>query len=106
MDQPLYQKRVNHVDSQTQFQVFYDADSEYSLFHGQLLEFESEEDKESYLEPFRNGELACYGVVMQKPCKCCAMWSDIDSIWGIHARSAEEAFEVALSDHFNLEAVV
>jgi len=37
-------------------------------------------------------ELA-FGVIEYQVCKCCCMWSEIDSLWGIIADNEEKALE-------------
>jgi len=79
-------------EGETRFEVFFDQDDFFHSFEGKsAIDFESEEEKQAYMNKFIKEELYAFGVVKMEVCKCCCMWSEKDSLWGIHAESAEEA---------------
>lgn len=60
--------RVN--DLETRYEIYFDPDH---------LKDENSKD-----EPH-------FGVVKMQVCKCCCMWSEVDSVWGIKAENPQEA---------------
>lgn len=86
--EPIFTK----TEAEIKYEVFFDNDDFFHSFVGNsALEFDNEELKKEYMDKFINEELYAFGVVKMEVCKCCCMWSEKDSLWGIHAESAEEA---------------
>lgn len=75
------------------YEVFFDL-------HDNLneIDFEDEQDKNEYLRKFETGEVTSFGVVKSKVCECCCSWSEVDSLWGIHCETAEEALKIFLEE--------
>lgn len=103
--QPIYIQYLNHVGYQSRLCVFYDDESLRRLYNGSDMDFDSEDEKQAYLERFEKGELNCYWIELEVPCKCCNVWSRKDSMGGFHAETPEEAIEFSM-EQFDIEAVV
>lgn len=85
---------LKHNEGETRFEVYFDEDDFHHSFQGKgSIDFDSEEAKQEYMNKFINEELYAFGVVKMEVCKCCCMWSEKDSLWGIHAESAEDALK-------------
>lgn len=75
------------------YEIHHDEHEVQDLFNGRAMDFEDEQDKEQYLNKFRNDTLSAYGVVKKEKCSCCENYKFIDSLWGIHAETYEEALK-------------
>lgn len=63
--------------------------------------FENEQAMEDYLDKFRNGYMALYGIVVRRICGCCEQPSKVeDSLWGIECESAEEVVNYYLTSGY------
>lgn len=81
-------------EGETRYEVYFDQDDFQHSFEGSsAIEFDSEEQKKEYMNKFIKEELYAFGVVKLQVCECCCMWSEKDSLWGIHAESPEEALK-------------
>lgn len=81
-------------EDEVRYEVYYDEDDfEHSFNSKYAIDFDSEAEKQSYMNKFLKEELFAFGLVAMKVCKCCSAWSEKDSLWGIHSRTPEEALE-------------
>ena len=83
-------------EGETRYEIFVDQDDLSRIFNrdGSSFDLGDKEANEEYTSKFENEELCSFGVVKMQVCKCCCMWSEVESLWGIHAESAQEAFQV------------
>lgn len=91
-DQVLARKTIGEY----RYEVFYDN---YPMESLNDIDYESEENKRDYLDKFEKGDLSVFGVVKSKVCKCCCLWSEIDSLWGMHYQTAENCLEDYLKEY-------
>lgn len=86
---------LKHNEGETRYEIFVDEDDLQRIFErkGSSFDFGDEKENEEYTNRFETEELCSFGVVKMQVCKCCCMWSEVDSIWGIHAESPEEALK-------------
>lgn len=76
------------------YKVYHDDDDFYHSFCGKYaIEFASNEEEEQYRSKFESGEISAYGIEKMQLCKCCCVWSCIESSWGIHAETPHEALD-------------
>jgi len=71
----------------------------YEVHFDQLDDLKDGEFDQEYIDRFEKGDLFSLGVMKMKECVCCCQWSEVNSLWGIHAASAEEALEYYLKEH-------
>lgn len=77
---------IKHI-GEYRYEVFYDVD--YSIND---IDFDAEYAKEIE-KRLDSGSLNSYGIVKSNVCKCCCMWSEIDSMWGILHETASDALD-------------
>ena len=82
----------------SKYVVVIDEDSLARIFHNfrSSWDFGDEEENRKYLMRFKREELCSYGVKKLTRCGECETWGEVDSLWDIHAESAEEALECYL----------
>jgi hypothetical protein len=86
---------LKYNEGETRYEIFVDEYDLQSIFEcdGSSFDFGDEKENEKYMNKFKKGDLCSFGVVKMQVCKCCCMWSEVDSVWGIHEESPEEAFK-------------
>lgn len=68
--------------------------------------FDSDESLNDYLDKFKNGDLALYGIVIRSLCRCCKQPAEsIESLWGIEAESVERAIDYYFTSGYASESV-
>ena len=83
---------LKSYEGEERYEVYFDQDDFHHSFKSESsIDFESEEQKQEYMNKFINEDLFAFGVVKMKVCECCCMWSEKEALWGIHAETAEEA---------------
>lgn len=82
------------------YEVYYDEDGFYNAFESNgAIEFESEEERESYKQKFINEELDFFSVHKFKKCKGCERWEEVEALYGIEAETSSEALKHYLSNY-------
>jgi hypothetical protein len=79
-------------EGEVKYEVFYDSD------HVVDMDFENGEERKSFLDELDKGFFGVYGVVKYEVCKCCCLWSEKDSVWGIYADTPEEALKCFMEE--------
>ena len=51
-------------------------------------------------DALNRGEIYAYGVIKYGACKCCSMWSEVSSLWGILDETEDAALDYFL-EHCN-----
>jgi len=78
---------LTKYDGAIRYEVFPDLD-----YHSSQDDFDPDYALEIQ-ERIESGELTAYGVVKYKVCKCCCLWSETDSLWGMLHATPEQAFQ-------------
>lgn len=86
--------RVNELE--TTYEVYFDSDDFHYTFQDErgMSFFDSDKDKQDYMDKFLNKELFAFIVVELKLCECCSLWSEVGHLSGIHAATPQEALKV------------
>lgn len=92
MNTPIYTK-YDSINSPFRYEVHYD-----DITLSNDMDFECDAEREEFRQKLITEELMVYGVEKFKPCTCCALWSSVDSLWGIYATSPEEALQFYLEN--------
>jgi len=96
MDTVLYEAEflgIKYEVKPDDLDFFYEFENEKTA----LMKFANEEEKQTYMNKFLNGELIAVGVVKYTKCQCCEEWVYSDSVWGYHVSDPEEALKLYLS---------
>lgn len=93
---PVYKAVDNSMkEDEIRYEVFIDHDNlQMILDRAGAFDLGDDFANEEYRQQFLHEEIFSFGVVAKKLCKCCCEWSEKDSLWGIHAQSAQEAIKL------------
>lgn len=78
------------------YEVFYDYD-----YYFDEIGFESNEEKQRFIDDLDSGELSLFGVIKYRKCECCDSWKEIHCIGGMIEETWEDCFRTYQNNYEN-----